>query len=145
MIGVPNPLLWGILAAIFNYLPYIGVSVLTLAVLVVSILNFDTPTMWLAGPLLIIAMSTIEGQFLTPTILGRHLSLNPVSVLLAVVFWGWLWGIPGALIAVPLLVVTKVICERVDGLSAIAEFLAAHDPRERQPEEAVTKGTNGKS
>ncbi len=145
LIGIPNPLLWAILAAIFNYLPYIGVSVLTVAVLIVGILNFDTPTMWLAGPLLIIAMSTIEGQFITPTILGRHLSLNTVSVLLAVVFWGWLWGIPGALIAVPLLVVMKVICERVDGLSAIAEFLAADDPREREPEGGAVKGTNGKS
>ena len=145
LLGIPNPILWGALAALFNYLPYLGVAALTVIIMIVSILTFDSVPMWFVTPAFIIALSAIEGQFITPAILSRRLSINTVSVLLSVVFWGWLWGIAGALIAVPLLVVIKVICEKVEGLSAIAEFLAAHDPRDRDAEEPTAVGTNGRS
>jgi predicted PurR-regulated permease PerM len=145
LLGISNPILWGALAAIFNYLPYIGVTVLTFVIMIVSILHFDSVYMWFVPPLMIVGLSILEGQFVTPAILSRRLSLNTVSMLLSVVFWGWLWGITGALIAVPLLVVMKVICERVDGLSAIAEFLAGHDPRDREAEEEAIGGTNVRS
>ena len=140
--GIPNPVLWGALAALFNYLPYIGVTVLTASVTVAGILNFDDVAMWFIPPLMIIGLSVVEGQLITPAILSRRLSLNTVSMLLSVVFWAWLWGIPGALIAVPLLVVFKVVCDQIDQFSAIAEFLAADDPRDRDLQEETHAGTN---
>ena len=73
-----------------------------------------------------LACTTIEGNVLTPLIVGRRLELNVVAVFLAVAVWGWFWGIAGALMAVPLLVVFKVLCEHVEGLRAWGEFLSGH-------------------
>ena len=122
-VGMPNPALWGVLAGLMNYIPYLG-SLVTLAVITIaSILTFEGLGRALVAPLVYFALNFSEGYFITPTIMGRRLTLNPVVVFVGLVFWGWLWGIPGALIAVPLLAMFKILCDNIEPLSPIGEFL----------------------
>lgn len=124
-LGVPNPVLWGIMAAVLNFIPYIG-SIIGIALVgLVSIGSFDTLQAGIMPPLAYLALTALEGQFLTPTIVGRRLELNAVAIFIAVAFWGWLWGIVGALIAVPFLVTTKIFCDHVEGMHALGQFLSA--------------------
>lgn len=110
-LGVPNPGLWGTLAGVLNYIPFIGPGVISVLLFLVSLLTFDGVSQALVPPLAFIALTTIEGNFLTPMIVGRRLSLNPIAVFVAILFWGWMWGIPGALLAVPILAVFKILCD----------------------------------
>lgn len=123
LIGLPNPILWGIAAALLNFIPYLGAVVGICLVAVVGLVSFDDAGYALLAPVFYLVSAVIEGQFLTPWIVGKRLELNTVVVFLAVAFWGWLWGIVGALIAVPMLVVVKVFTDHVEGLSALGEFL----------------------
>jgi predicted PurR-regulated permease PerM len=123
LLGMPNPVLWGALAAINNFIPYLG-SLVTVGVLtVVAAVSFDTLAEIVAPPLIFFALTTFEGQFLTPMLLGKRLTLNPVVIFLALLIWGWLWGIPGVLMAVPLLAAFKILCDHVPSLAAVGEFL----------------------
>ena len=126
-IGLPNAALWGTLAALLNFVPYIGFAIGTTIVFIVGLLTFDTLTAALMPPLVYIACHAIEANAITPILLGRRLTLNAVVVFLAVLIWGWLWGVPGALLAVPLLAMMKVIADRVDGLGGLSEFLSGRD------------------
>jgi predicted PurR-regulated permease PerM len=123
LLGMPNPVLWGALAAVNNFIPYLG-SLVTVGVLtVVAAVSFDTLGQIVAPPLIFFALTTFEGQFLTPMLLGKRLTLNPVVIFLALLIWGWLWGIPGVLMAVPLLAAFKILCDHVPSLAAVGEFL----------------------
>ena len=125
--GLPNPNLWGVLAAVFNYVPYIGaISGITLVALI-SLVSFSDLTGAIWPPLAYALIALCEGQFLTPLIVGRRLELNVVAIFLAVAFWTWLWGLLGAFMAVPMLVTIKVFADHVDGLHALGQFLAARD------------------
>lgn len=123
LVGMPNPALWGVLAGLLNFVPYLGPVVTTGVILIVSLLTFEDLGRALVAPLLYFAINFTEGSFVTPTVLGRRLTLNPVVVFVGLVFWGWLWGIPGALLAVPLLAVFKIFCDHIEPLSPIGEFL----------------------
>ncbi len=101
LIGVPNPALWGVMVAIFNFAPYLGALVSAFVLTVVGVTTFDTLGQALLVPALFLGITTIEGSVITPMILGRRVSLNSLTVFLSVVFWGWLWGPAGALMAVP--------------------------------------------
>jgi predicted PurR-regulated permease PerM len=106
--------------ALFNYIPYLG-SLLTAVLLgITALLTFDG----LAEPALVLAaflgLTIFEGQIVTPLVLGRQLALNPLIVFLSVLFWFWLWGIAGALMAVPILITLKLIGDRVDWLRPLA-------------------------
>lgn len=125
-IGMPMPFVWGAAAAVLNFLPYIGALFTILAVAAVSLVTFPTVGMALIPPIYVLTCNIVEGQFVTPVILGRRLELNAVAVFIAIAFWSWLWGFVGALIAVPLLVVVKVFCDHFDGLRYVGNFLAAH-------------------
>lgn len=115
--GMPNPLLWGAMAMLFNFVPYVG-SMVTLTVLtIVALLTFDAASYALLVPAAFLVLATIEGQVIAPFVLGRRLSLNPVIVFLGIIFWGWLWGPAGALLAVPILVTLKIICDHVPPLA----------------------------
>ena len=124
-LGMPTPLLWGLLAAILNFLPYIGSMAGVVIVGIVSLATLPTIGAALLPPLAYLACTAVEGQFVTPTIVGRRLRINTVAVFLAVAFWSFLWSIPGALMAVPILVFLKVLCDNVDGLHGIGRFLSA--------------------
>ena len=123
LVGMPNPALWGVLAGLLNFVPYLGPIVTAGVILVVSLLTFESLGRALVAPILYFAINFTEGSFVTPTVLGRRLTLNPVVVFVGLVFWGWLWGIPGALIAVPLLAMFKILCDHIEPLSPIGEFL----------------------
>lgn len=107
-VGLPNPMLWGLLAAIVNYVPYIGVAIMVVVLFAVGLFTFPTLPAALIAPLAYIGITTIEGHFLTPAIMGRKMTLNPFAVFLAIGFWTWMWGPIGAFVAVPMLMTTTV-------------------------------------
>ena len=106
--GLPNPLLWGVLAAVLNYIPYIGPAIVTGTLAVIGLLTHPTLGEAAVAPLAFIAIVTVEGQFLTPALMGRRLELNPFAVFLSIAFCTWLWGAVGAFLAVPLLMASTV-------------------------------------
>ncbi|SEV97939.1 Predicted PurR-regulated permease PerM [Cognatiyoonia koreensis] len=124
-IGVPYAFVWGVAAFFLNYLPFVGGVVGTLGVAGFSIVSFDSITYAVLAPITYLLLTSIEAQFVTPYLLGKRLQLNTVAVFITVIFWGWLWGIPGALMAVPILVLVKVICDHVSSLSTFGNFLGA--------------------
>jgi predicted PurR-regulated permease PerM len=107
-VGLSNPLLWGVLAAVLNYVPYIGPAIVTGTLAVVGLLTFPTLTEAAVAPLVYVAIVTVEGHFVTPMVIGRQLTLNPFAVFLAIAFCTWLWGPIGAFLAVPLLMALTV-------------------------------------
>ena len=123
LLGMPNPLLWGVLAGLLNFIPYLGALVGVIVLSLVAILTFETLAHALLVSAVYIVLTTFEGYFLTPAILGRQLTLNPVTLFIGVIFWGWLWGIGGILLAVPILATFKIFCDHFKPLSPIGEFL----------------------
>lgn len=129
LLGLPNPLLWGVLVAVLNFMPYVGAFVSMVVLTSVAFLSFEQLGEVLTVPALFFALTVFEGQILTPLLTGRRLLLNPVAIFLAMLFWGWLWGVLGALMAVPILMVLKVLCDHDDALAPLGEFLAGRQPR----------------
>lgn len=134
-IGMPNPFLWGVAAALLNFLPYIGALATIVVVAVISIVSFDSLGYAMLAPAFVICCNVLEGQIVTPLIVGRRMELNAVAIFIAVAFWSWLWGFVGALIAVPLLVVIKVFCDHFEEMQAFGNFLAAQQTIEDDDEE----------
>ena len=108
LIGLPNPLLWGALAFALNYIPYIGPAIVHVLLFAMGLLVFPTLTGALIPPAFSIAVATLEGQFVTPNIVGRRLAIAPLTVFLSVAFWAWLWGPIGAFLAMPILIIGLV-------------------------------------
>jgi predicted PurR-regulated permease PerM len=133
-IGLPNPYVWGVAAALLNFLPYVGALLTILLVAAISIITFDSLSYALVAPAFVVLCNVVEGQFVTPLVVGRRLEINAVAIFIAVAFWSWLWGFVGALIAVPILVVVKVFCDHFDSLRHVGNFLAAQQTVE-EPEE----------
>jgi predicted PurR-regulated permease PerM len=127
-IGMPNPHIWGLAAFVLNYLPYLGAILGTVAVGMVALVTFDSVGHAMLAPLAFYALTALEGQIVTPMVLGRHLSVNTVAVLVTVMLWVWLWGIAGAFLAVPVLVVVKVLAENLPPLATFGRFLEAERP-----------------
>jgi predicted PurR-regulated permease PerM len=127
-IGIPNAYVWGVAATILNFLPYVGALISIVLVGIISLVTFDNLAYSLLAPAFILVVHILEGQFLTPLLLGRRLELNAVAVFISISFWSWLWGFVGALMAVPLLVVIKVICDNFDNLKPFGNFLSADQP-----------------
>jgi predicted PurR-regulated permease PerM len=108
LFGFPSPVILGLVAMVLNYIPYIGAACTTVILLGVGLVTFPSLGYALVPPAAFVALATIEGQFITPTVLGHRLTLNPLAVLLAIAFWAWLWGPMGAFLAVPLTIVIVV-------------------------------------
>lgn len=123
-LGMPNPLLWGVMVALFNYIPYIGAAISGIVLTVVAFITFPDLNDVLLVPLLYFALETIEGQFITPLLTGRSLTLNPVMIFLSMLLWAWLWGVVGALMAVPILMTLKITCDHIESLNALGEFIS---------------------
>lgn len=123
LLGMPNPVLWGLLAGILNYVPYLGGLVGYVIVGFAAVLSFDTNGRALLAPGLYFALNVVEGNIVAPYVLGRHLQLNPVMIFVFLMFWGWVWGIPGLLLAIPLMAAIKIVADNVSLLSPIGEFL----------------------
>ena len=121
-LGIPDPLLWGTLTTVLSFAPYVGELAIAVMLLVVSMVTFDTLGTSLIAPIsYLLLMGSVH--LVVPFIVRRRLLLNPVAIFVAIIFLGWIWGIPGALLAVPLLASFKTICERVGPLNPIAAFL----------------------
>ncbi len=122
-LAVPEALMWGTVAALLNYAPYMGPLIGIMAMLLLGFVHFDTPLAAMLPAAIYLLLHTIEGQFVTPILLGRRMALSPLVLILGLMIFGWLWGIIGLLLAVPLLACTKVVLERVDGLGPWARLL----------------------
>jgi predicted PurR-regulated permease PerM len=109
LLGLPNPMIFGLLAALLNYVPYVGPAVTVVILFGVGLVTFPSLGQALLAPAGLVALTTIEGHFITPTIIGRRLTLNPLMVLLALAFWTWIWGPFGAFLATPLCIIGLVV------------------------------------
>lgn len=123
-LGMPNPVLWGVMVAVFSYVPYVGAGTSLTVLTAVAFLSFDQIGEVLSVPAVFFALTVLEGQILVPIFIGKSLTLNPVVIFLSMLFWGWLWGIIGALMAVPILMIFKICCGHIESLAAIGEFLS---------------------
>jgi predicted PurR-regulated permease PerM len=123
-VGMPNPVLWGVMAAILNFIPYLGAIVGMGILTLVAFLTFDSLPAVLLAPGVYFALNMIEEYLVLPMIMSHRLTLNPVVVFVWLIFWGWLWGIPGALLAVPLLAIFKIVCQSIEPLAPVVEFLS---------------------
>ncbi|MCB5177523.1 AI-2E family transporter [Microvirga lenta] len=128
-IGLPTPYLWGLGATFLNFLPFIGAIAGVGLVAVVALISFDSISYALLAPLVYFGLTALEGNIITPLILGRRLELNTVAIFIGVAFWGWVWGLVGVLIAVPLLVVIKRCCDHLPSWSTLGEFLSLTPPK----------------
>jgi predicted PurR-regulated permease PerM len=124
-LGMPNPWLWGVMAAVLAYIPYLGALVGLSTMTVVAILTFDDVFRILLVPTVYFTVDTIQANLIFPMALGRRLALNPVVIFIWLIFCGWIWGITGALLAVPLLAIIKIISDQVEQLAPIGEFLGS--------------------
>jgi predicted PurR-regulated permease PerM len=139
-LGMPNPLVWGVAAAALNFLPYVGALATILLVGAIALISFDTLSYAMLAPAYVILCNVIEGQIVTPLIVGRRLEINAVAIFIAVAFWSWLWGFIGALIAVPILVVIKVFCDHFESWRHVGNFLSAQQVAESdEAPEAITE------
>jgi predicted PurR-regulated permease PerM len=121
---VEYAVLWGIAAGLLNCIPYLGPAIVAAGLFLSALLQFgDLATASLISGVSLV-ITTIEGSLLTPILFGHSVALNPVAVFLSFMFWGWVWGIPGMFLALPLLTIVKTIAESVDDLAPLAELLA---------------------
>jgi len=122
-LGLENPLLWGAVAFLLNYVPILGPLTGMVVFLAVGMLSLDP--LWKAFmPMAVyVGIHLIEGETVTPMLLARRFTLNPVLVIIALLFWDWMWGVPGAILAVPMLAITKIVCDRIRPLAALGHFL----------------------
>jgi predicted PurR-regulated permease PerM len=121
--GVGDPILWGTVAFLLNYAPILGPAMGVLIFLFAGLLTIDTLWQAFLPAGLYLAIHLVEGEAATPMLLARRFTLNPVLVVLSLVFWFWLWGIPGAILSVPMLAIAKIVCDRVRPFAALGHFL----------------------
>lgn len=126
---IPNPLLWGVMATTLNYVPHVGAFLCMTVLFFVGAVTHESLSYGglVAGCFAVITF--IESYFITPMTLSKSLQLSPLAVILSVLFWGWLWGIPGGLMAAPLLAVAKIICDQFETTKGLAVFLGEAEPR----------------
>lgn len=120
---VPDPLLWGTVAMLANFIPYVGAIVTTTMLLLVGLMHFEDLLHGVLPALCFAMITATEGNMITPMILGRRMRISPIAILIWLLVWGWLWGVPGALLAVPMLTSAKLIAERVRGWEWFARMV----------------------
>ncbi len=123
VMGLPNPVLWGTTTAVLAFIPYLGPLMITLLLLLAGSVAFGTGAAMLGPPAAFLVLHGIEANFLSPMIMGHRLSLRPVFVFLSVMVWGWLWGIAGAFLAVPMLLALRAVCKRTRSLRLVCLYL----------------------
>jgi predicted PurR-regulated permease PerM len=132
LLGMPNPMLWGVMATVFNFVPYLGAMAGIVVIAAVATLSFETPAQYILPPIVYFLLTALEGYFITPVIVGRRLTLNPVVILMGLFLWGWIWGIPGAVLAVPMLASFKIVCDHIPPLTPVGEFLGGDGSRDER-------------
>jgi len=142
---MPNPLLWGAMAGLFNFVPYLGALLTVVILTLVALLTFEDPLYALLIPATYYVINFIEAYIVTPVIVGRRLLLNPVMIFTGLMFWFWLWGIAGGLLAVPILASFKIVCDHIPGWQPIGAFLGGREAVSRTTPAKAFEETNGKS
>jgi predicted PurR-regulated permease PerM len=122
-VGLQQPAIWGLMAGVFNSIPYFGPIIVTGALAVIAFLQFGTFTMALAVAGIALTITSLEGWLLTPTLLSRAANMNQVAVFVGLIFWSWIWGVWGTLLAVPMLMVVKSACDHIEDLQPVGQFL----------------------
>ena len=122
-LGVQQPIIWGIAAGIFNFVPYFGPIIVTSALAGVGFLQFESLGMVIKIAVVALTITTLEGFLLTPMLMGRAARINGVAMFISILFWSWLWGVIGLIVAVPIMMVIKSVCHRVEDLQPFAELL----------------------
>ena len=132
LLKMPNPFLWGALVTCLEFIPYVGAITLIAILTIASLTVFDTVGHALLVPGAFVALNLIQGNLVGPMVMGHRLSLNPVAIFIGVAFWWEIWGIAGAFLAVPMLASLKIVCDHVDWLGGVGEFLGQRDEGERR-------------
>ena len=124
LFGLRNPIMWGVLVAALNFVPYLGAFTGIICMTLGAVLSFDSLSYAMLFPASYLILAALEANLITPLVLGRSLTLNPVVILIGLSFWGWMWGISGMILAVPILATFKIFCDHIEPMEPIAEFLS---------------------
>lgn len=126
LMGVDFPITWGVLAFLLNFIPTVGSIVATVPPVLLALVQFY-PNLWMAAAVLAVLtlIQQVMGNFIEPKLMGENLNLSPVVILLSLVFWGWLWGIPGALLSVPIAAAIKIVCENIEFLKPASVLMGS--------------------
>ncbi len=131
LLDMPNPILCGVLAAVLEFIPYLGALVVVVVLGIAGLATFPDTAHALAVPGVFVLINFVQANFATPLLLSHRLSLNPVAQFVGLALFFWLWGIPGAFLAVPILATFKILCDHIDSLHSIGEFLGQGPEKER--------------
>jgi predicted PurR-regulated permease PerM len=123
LLGLPNAVLWGVVAGLTSFIPYLGGLIAAALIAMVALLSFDDTAHVVTIVVAFLVLDTLKGYILYPLIMGRQFTMNAVPLFVALTFWWWAWGIPGALLAVPLMSILKIFSERIEGLAPLATLL----------------------
>jgi predicted PurR-regulated permease PerM len=132
MLGMPNVLLWGALVACLEFVPYLGALTAIVVFTMAGLSAFPDLGHALLIPGSFLLINMLQANLATPLLLGHRLTLNPVAIFIGLAFFFWIWGVPGAFLAVPLLATFKIFCDHITALAAIGEFLGQRDENERR-------------
>jgi len=122
-VGMPNPILWGVAAGLLEFIPYLGAATMTAMLTVAGLITFDDVGRALLVPAVYLAINLLQANVISPIILGRRLTLNPVAIFVGLLFWTLIWGVAGAFLAVPLIATLKIFCDHIERLRPVGEFL----------------------
>jgi predicted PurR-regulated permease PerM len=123
LVGLPNPLLWGALAGLAEFIPYVGATMMFVLLSLAGLATFDHMGHALLVPGVYLAINILQANLVSPLLHGRRLALNPVAIFLGLLLCWWMWGVLGAFIAVPLLATVKIFCDHLEHLAPVGEFL----------------------
>ena len=132
LLGMPNPALWGAMAALLEFIPYLGAAVVVVVLGVAALTTFDSVGHAMLIPASFVAINLVQAYLISPLLFSHRLTLNPVALFVGLAFWWWIWGLPGAFVAVPLMATFKIFCDHIDALAPIGEFLGQRDEEERR-------------
>lgn len=123
-LGLPSPVVWGVIAAVLRFVPYLGVLVTTILLAIISAISMQDPLVMFVAPLGYLVLSSFVGFVLEPYIHGYRMAINPIVIFVGIFFWGWLWGAIGVLLAVPLMTVIMVVLRQIDSLRPVYRVIA---------------------
>jgi len=132
MLGMPNAPLWGAMVALLEFIPYLGAFTSVVVLGVAALTTFDSVGYALLIPASFLSINLLQANLISPLLYSRRLTLNPVALFVGLAFWWWIWGIPGAFVAVPLMATFKIFCDHIETLAPIGEFLGQRDEEERR-------------
>jgi predicted PurR-regulated permease PerM len=124
LLGLKNPIMWGFMVAVLNFIPYLGALTGIICMTLGAVLSYDSLGYAMIFPASYLTIAILEGNFITPWVLGRSLTLNPVLILIALAFWGWMWGISGMILAVPILATFKIFCDHIEPMAPVSDFMS---------------------